>query len=396
MSSKERFGIEFLLSDDEIYLDSATIGKLPVSSLQTMNEFYTSKGGGVTKGTHNTSIQASNYLEIQRDELSKILEIKSSQLSFLPSRETALVNALFSLDISNDNNVITSVLEDHSILAPLIRMSNYTGSTIKYLDLSEEIYLFDSLQNKITSKTSAVVLSAQTLGIGVSRDWGSIAKICKDLNVPFILDISYAIGHQPFNFDNISPDLVVSSGSIGALGPQGTAFQIIATEIDKRLEPILVGSGAIVSLEKNQYSLLTNSNKYEPGVLNIAGIAGMVNSLILLNGVGFEKIKKHEMNLREMLFREIKNISQIELMTEDNLVFGPILSFFCEEIEAHDISIILEDLGKIHVRSGALCAHLFMNEIKRDSILQISTHLYNTKEEIKAFNEILHSIMDEI
>jgi len=396
MSSNMKFGIGFLLSDDEIYLDSATIGKMPVSSLQVMKDFYSQHGGGVSKGTHNTAIQASRFLENARFKISNIFNVDPSKLSFLPSRETAIINALFSLDIKNEDNIITSVLEDHSILAPLIRLSKSTGSSIRYLNLEDERRILDALQEKIDINTKGVVLSVLTLGMGVTRDWRTIAKLCKDSGVPLILDISYAIGHQPFFFNNEIPDIVISSGSLGALGPQGTAFQIISDEINGKLNPLLVGSGAIVALDYENYTLLKKNSRYEPGILNIAGIGGLANSLELLSNASFEKIESHEKKLREMIVKEINSISQIELITEGELKFGPIVSLVCEEIEAHDIAIILEDIGNITVRSGALCSHLFMKEIKQDSIVQLSTHLYNTQEEIKVFNETLNSIMEEI
>ena len=232
--------------------------------------------------------------------------------------------------------------------------------------------------------------------MGVSRDWRTIAKLCKDLGVPLILDISYAVGHQPLFFNNELPDIVISSGSFGALGPQGTAFQITSEEMNGRFNPILVGSGAIVSLDHENYTLLKKNSKYEPGIINIAGIVGLANSLELLSNVGFEKIQNHESRLREMIVKEIKEISQLELIADEALKLGPIISFVCEEIEAHDIAIILEDIGNITVRSGALCSHLFMKEIEKDSIVQLSTHLYNTQEEIKIFNDTLNSIMEEI
>ena len=396
MSSNMRSGIEFLLSDEEIYLDSATIGKLPTTSLQKLENFYSEQGGGVSKGTHKMAIQASRSLEEARFQISSILEIDSSQLSFLPTRETAIVNSLFSIDSSNEDNIITSVLEDHSILAPLIRLSKSSGITIRYLNLEDEKRILESLQEKIDSNTKAVVFSALTLGMGVSRNWKSLSKLCKEFSVPLILDISYAIGHQPFNFKEELPDIVISSGSLGALGPQGTAFQIISEEMNGRINPIIVGSGALVSLTSDNYTLLKKSGKYEPGITNIAGIIGLSNSLKLLSNTGFEKIQNHERKLREMIVKQINNLSQIDLIEESSLDYGPILSFVSKEIEAHDIAIILEDIANVIVRSGALCSHLFMNEINQDSIVQVSTHLYNTKEEIKIFNDTLSSIMEEI
>ena len=112
--------------------------------------------------------------------------------------------------------------------------------------------------------------------------------------------------------------------------------------------------------------------------------------------IGFEKIKSHETKLRNNVVDGLKDTPNINLIEGNNLEYGPILSFMSEEIDSHDIAIILEDIGKIFVRSGALCTHLFMDEIGRDSLVQLSTHVYNSEEDIKKFNGLLYSVMEEI
>ncbi|MCG3220341.1 MAG: aminotransferase class V-fold PLP-dependent enzyme [Candidatus Heimdallarchaeota archaeon] len=395
-NNRHNFDLEFSLPNEDTYLDSATLGKLPTSSIRKIQDFYGTNIGGTIRGTHKLAIEASKVLEGKRDAISRIFNVAPNQLSFLPSREVAILNSLFYLDKTGKNKILTSVLEDHSILAPLIKFSEIFNLEIDYLSLKDEENLLDNLNERISSETKAVVLSALTLGIGVKRDWENISKICKDREVPFILDISHSVGHEPYNFTEQSPDIILSSGSSGALGPPGIAFQILAEDIDKTFEPFLVGGGSIVSLNTKSFKLLSGSNKYEPGQLNLAAIVGLENSLTELRNIGFEKIKSYETKLRNLIVDGLNSTSKISLIERDGLEYGPIISFMSEEIDAHDIAIILEDLGKIFVRSGALCSHLFMDEIGEDSLIQVSTHVYNTEEDIGKFNELLNSIMEEI
>ncbi|MCK4895256.1 MAG: aminotransferase class V-fold PLP-dependent enzyme, partial [Candidatus Heimdallarchaeota archaeon] len=80
----------------------------------------------------------------------------------------------------------------------------------------------------------------------------------------------------------------------------------------------------------------------------------------------------------------------------DGIENSPILSFRCESVDSHDIAIILEDIQNIFVRSGALCSHLFIDELGQNSLVQLSTHIYNTEEQIITFIDTLKSIMEEI
>ncbi len=396
MTISSRFGIDFYLSEDEIYLDSATAGKVPIKSIKLVEEFYKDHGGGIGRGTHKTALQASRFIENQRDKIAKIFSVDNNQLSFFPSREIAVLNALFSLNIPKNQKIVTSILEDHSVLAPAIRYCEINKTELNYLNIPDEENIAEAILKQIDPNTKAVFLSALTLGMGVKRDWESISKICKENEIKFILDISYAIGHEKFSFNENIADIIISSGYNGALGPQGTAFQILSKEMLDKTMPLLVGGGSVISLEKQKFKLASGSGKFEPGALNAGAFAGLANSLQLLSDVGFENIRKHETKLRELLTKGLKDITNIEIVQHENIIYGPILSFMSELVDAHDIAIILEDLSTIMVRSGALCSHLFMDEIKQDSLVQVSTHLYNTEEEIKVFTETLGSIMNEI
>jgi len=396
MTISSRFGIDFYFSDDEIYLDSATAGKVPVKSIKLVEEFYRDHGGGIGRGTHKKAMQASRFIENQREKMTKIFSIDNTQLSFLPSREIAILNALFSLNIPKNQKIITSVLEDHSLLAPTIRYCNINNIGVNYLKIPDEENITEAILELVDSDTKTVILSALTLGMGVKRNWELISKVCKERELPFILDISYIVGHENLNFKDNIADIIISSSSHGALGPQGTAFQILSKEMLDKTEPLLVGGGSVILLEQQKFKLASGSGKFEPGVLNAGAIAGLTNSLQLLADIGFNKIQKHEKKLRELVIKGFKNIPNIEIIKNEKIVHGPILSFMSDLIDAHDIAIILEDLSNILVRSGALCSHLFMDEIQKNSLVQVSTHLYNTEEEIKILIETLDSIMSEI
>ncbi len=396
MTLASRIQDEFDIPTEEIYLDSATIGKMPKTSLKAMCDFYNSVGGGVNRGTHKYAINASKILENERENIAQIFKINPKQLSFLPSRETAVLNSLFSLSSAKENKIIMSVLEDHSLIGPALKYIELTDSKIDYLSMNDEQNLLDELQERISKDTSVFLFSALTLGMGIKRDWKNISKLCRENNIRTIMDMSYLVGHECINFSKIMPDVVLSSSTSGALGPQSIAFQFVSEEISNELNPLLVGGGSIISLSKNNYKLSSWNSKFETGTINIAAVTGLSKSLQLLDDIGLELIYNHEKKLRRQLVEGIKSTQNIELFNLDGIKTGPILSFRSESVDSHDIAIILEDVQKILVRSGALCSHLFMEEIGQNSLVQLSTHIYNTENQILTFINTLKSIMEEI
>ncbi|MCE7740829.1 MAG: aminotransferase class V-fold PLP-dependent enzyme [Candidatus Heimdallarchaeota archaeon] len=396
MSSNTHFGIDFNIKPGQIYLDSATIGKMPISSIETITNFYSNGGGVPVRGMYNEISQANNILESNRRELASMFQIDPIQISFFSSREVVLTNTLYSLPDLKDRRIVSSILEEHSVIAPAIRVNNDVGTKIEYLNLDDEIDILDSINEKINSKEDILLLSSLTATNGVKRNWSEITKICQDNGATFILDMSYSVGHEEILLKDNMPDIVFSSGCIGALGPPGTAFQITTNEIYPDMDPLIVGGGSIITLEEEYYLLNSAGSKFETGLLNIANISSMTNSLKLLSEVGFTKIQQHEETLISHLHKGLKDIEGIEVNELENAEYGSIVSFGSELIEAHDFALVLEDLKNIQVRSGALCSHLFMYELKYSDIVRISTHLYNTKEEITILLETISSLLKQM
>ncbi len=393
MSFITRFGEEFTIPEGKIYLDSATMGKMPVSSLNKMISYYKEINGAAVRSMSQEASAATKVVESSRNEIRDFFNSSESLVSFFPTREIALTNVLFSLDKMKERKIISSILEEHSLLAPTIRVHNTYGTKIDYLTIEEETNLFQSIQEKIEREGDIVLLSSLAVTNGVKRDWAGISRLCKDLGALLLLDISQTIGHEIVDFSENFPDLVISSGCIGALGPQGTAFQITNPEMYESMDPLLVGGGSIIALEEYLYVLENSDSKFEPGILNVPGIVALSNSLKVLSNIGLEKIQNHEKQLDELLRKELQNIPNITLMEIEGAEYGPIISFGSDKFEAHDVAMILEDTNNIISRSGALCSHLFMYEQKYNDLVRISTHLYNTKEEIKIFIDTLSKVV---
>ncbi len=394
MKTSTRFGIEFNLKPDQIYLDSATVGKLPVSSLNRMIDYYNTGGGAPVRGIHSEISASNQLLEKSRKSLAAIFNISPKQISFFPTREVLLTSVFHSIPEIKERRIITSILEEHSVIAPAIRVNNTFGTKIEYLNLEDERDLVESISNRINSSSDVVLLSSLTATNGVRREWEKIANICVDVGATFILDISYSVGHEDFKFDSHQPDIVVSSGCIGALGPIGTAFQITNKEIYDSMDPLIVGGGSIIALEEYSYILNSSGSKFETGIVNVASIDAMVNSLEILSNIGLSKIQEHEKKLHNKLRSELENLPSIEVNKVEGSEYGPIVSFGCEKLEAQDLALVLDDLKNIQIRSGALCSHLYMYELKYNDIARISTHLYNTEEEIKIFLETVESLVN--
>ena len=102
-----------------------------------------------------------------------------------------------------------------------------------------------------------------------------------------------------------------------------------------------------------------------------------------------EKILGHEVELTEYALEKMKK-------SEKLTIYGPtdaskkcgIIPFNIEGLSSHDVALFCDNYG-IMLRSGFHCAQPLHQIFKLQSSARASFYLYNTKQEIDRFMEII-------
>ena len=104
-----------------------------------------------------------------------------------------------------------------------------------------------------------------------------------------------------------------------------------------------------------------------------------------------DKIEKHEQELKEYLVNKLKDIDNVTIYnpnTKSGIVLFNINGIFSEDAGGY--------LNHYHicVRSGNHCAKMVKDEIGVKNTCRVSLYLYNTKEEIDKFIEVMKGSKD--
>ena len=135
-----------------------------------------------------------------------------------------------------------------------------------------------------------------------------------------------------------------------------------------------------VSFEKTTFNELPF--KFEAGTPDYIGTTGLAKALDYVNGIGMEKIAKHEHELTTYALQRLKEIPDMRIFGEaaDR---GAVISFLVGNIHHFDLGTLLDRLG-IAVRTGHHCAQPLMQRLGIEGTVRASFAMYNTKAEIDA------------
>jgi cysteine desulfurase/selenocysteine lyase len=133
--------------------------------------------------------------------------------------------------------------------------------------------------------------------------------------------------------------------------------------------------------------------KFEAGTPHISGGIGLMEAVRYLRHVGMESVKKHEETLTKHATACMQECcKKIRIYGPDELSAKcGIIPFGIEGVSSHDVALFLDNYG-IMVRSGFHCAQPLHALMKLSSSARASFYIYNTREEVDRFTEVLREI----
>jgi cysteine desulfurase/selenocysteine lyase len=288
-------------------------------------------------------------------------------------------------------------MEHHSNIIPWEITAKIKGFKIKYAKVNDDGTLDNhDFENKMNKKTKICCLSHVSNVTGVINDIKHIAAIAHDNGSLILVDGAQSVPHLKTDVQDLNVDFLAFSGH-KMLGPTGIGVFYGKNDILQKMAPFQGGGEMIqeVSIQKDQCKVSWNElpYKFEAGTPNIADAIGLSAAIKYLQKIGMDNVLNHEKELTNHTMELIKK------HTKATTVYGPsdtskkcgIIPFGVKNMSSHDVSLFFDNYG-IMIRSGYHCAQPLHEIFKLTSSARASFYLYNTKEEIERFVEVLGEI----
>ncbi|MCB0962952.1 MAG: aminotransferase class V-fold PLP-dependent enzyme, partial [Acidimicrobiales bacterium] len=136
--------------------------------------------------------------------------------------------------------------------------------------------------------------------------------------------------------------------------------------------------------------------KFEAGTPPIAEIIGLHAAVDYLDGLGMDRVRRHEVALTAYAFRTLT-----ERLGEQLTIHGPsepasrggVLSLAIEGVHPHDLSQVLDEHA-VCVRPGHHCAKPLMRVLGVGATARASFYVYNDTDDVDALADALAAAAD--
>jgi cysteine desulfurase/selenocysteine lyase len=379
---------------DSIYLDSACQSLRPNQVIAAQEEYYTDYPACGGRSVHRLATQVSIKVDEARERVAAFFNAgRMEEIVFTKNCTEALNLVAKGIELRKDDVVLTTDIEHNSNHVPWLQLQKAKGIRRRFVKTPQsglfDIEAFKSMMSREVRVVSIVHTNNVT---GASVPVKEVAEIAHDYRAVVLIDGAQAAPHQKVDVRDLEVDFYTASVH-KMLGPSGVGILYGKYDLLAKLEPLITGGGGVSLTDFDRAEYLPPPDRFEAGLLNYAGVIGTGAAVNYLMKLGMDEVEKHDRTLNQRATSKLKDAHAVQLLNpSDPLRRGSILSFNVTGMTSHDVAMVLDDIGKVMVRSGMHCVHPFFLAQRMNGCVRASFYIYNTIEECDRFSELVTDV----
>jgi cysteine desulfurase / selenocysteine lyase len=242
----------------------------------------------------------------------------------------------------------------------------------------------EAVERALTSKTKLVALASCSFIAGFRIEISAIGKLLRERGILFCLDAIQTLGAFSTTVEYV--DFLSADAHKWLLGPLAIGVVYIRKELFEVCRPTLLGAWNIQApnfIAQNEIEFVEGAQRYEPGVLNLAGVAGIKAAIDLLLEVGIDKVAERILSIRSRLVSGLAELG-FTLLGANN---GPANHSGIITV-THPTRDIASQFNRLS-ENRIVCSH--RQDRQGNQYLRFSPHFYNTEDEVDRILEVLKS-----
>ena len=363
-----------------IYLDSAatTLQKPPSVARATAHAIDHLASPG--RGGHRPAMAAADTAFACREEAAALFHVTSVDQVVFTFNATHGLNIAIKTLVHPGDRVVISGYEHNAVTRPLHAIPE-VEILVARSPLFDRQGMIDSFRQCLDQGADAAICTHVSNVFGFILPIQEIAELCRQREVPLIVDASQSAGVLPLDIQELGAAFVAMPGHKGLYGPQGTGLLLC----NRDPTPILEGGTGSESLKQSMPQFLPD--RLEAGTHNIAGVAGLLEGLRFLRRRDIRWIAGHESRLIQRMGNGLSRLPGVEVFQASMpKAQSGVLSFRIKGRDCEDVGEALGDRG-FALRAGLHCvpeAHRTAGTLETGTV-RASVSAFNTEMEIDRF-----------
>ncbi|MFX0097888.1 MAG: aminotransferase class V-fold PLP-dependent enzyme [Candidatus Hodarchaeota archaeon] len=327
----------------------------------------------------------------------KLIGAKVDEITYTSSTTAGVNIFASSLPWRQGDNIVVADLEYPSNVFPWYNQAQLHRLNMKVVRSESGQVPLEKYQEAIDRKTKAVAVSHVQYISGFRHDLSALSQIAHDNGAYLFVDGIQSLGALKIDVKELGVDAFASSGYKWLCAPMGTGLLYTREDLIEELAPVHVGIESIPKslretlwerimtglplLDDKDYNIFCPSaRRFQYGMPNLVGAAGLEASVNLFLELGPERIEQHIKQITNYLVDGLE-AKEITLITpkEWEMRAGIVTFKHTRPIRSENEA---KELEKYFAENDVLLTI-------RGGCIRVACHLYNTKDDIDKLLRLL-------
>ncbi|ARM75033.1 aminotransferase class V-fold PLP-dependent enzyme [Acidianus manzaensis] len=354
------FRSQIPITKNLIYLNHAAISPTPLEVLfESFRYLYQVSNYGSIADNEE---EKDEFMKI-RNNIAKLINANPLEISLVPNTSYGINIIAHGLNLEKGDNVVTDSLEFPATVYPFLKLKD-KGVDTRIVDVTVDNFEQEII-NHIDENTKLVSISHVSFNTGIKIDVKKISEKAKKVNAFILLDIIQSAGATRVDVKDMNIDFAVAGGYKWLMSPQGSGFLYIKSGLME--DPPFYGwksSKEYLKFNAKEFELEKGPRRFEIGTIDIAANLGLSKSSEIISSHMSEI--EDRVNYLSSYAIDLAEDKKLDVITPKNKKAGIVV------VKVKNAKKLAEKLveNKIIVSP-------------RGEGIRISTHFYNTEEEIR-------------
>jgi len=361
---------QFLIPQDEVYLNNGTVGSSPAPVLRSIFDGYTTTERMDQQDPEDYPIWGYAAWNEFRDPLAAFVGCRRDEIALVRNATEANSYIANGIDMKPGDEVLMTDQEHPGGEQPWQLRAKRYGIVVKKVALPKPVQnsaqVLNLFSDAITPRTRVMFFSHITTVTGVVLPTRELCALARSKGILSAVDGAHVTGMMRLNVHDLGCDMYSSSPHKWLQAPKGSGFLYVRDEVIDRVWNTIATEGwDEPKLRAERFQRIGSSN--------VPALWGLRAALDLANTIGMDRIERRHRQLADYMLAEMVKRGAESWTSPDPALRCAIVTVNVPPIQRMDLENWMWKTHKIRLRGG------------EPSKLRLSTPYYLQKKDIDHF-----------
>ncbi len=361
---------QFLIPEDEVYLNNGTVGSSPAPVLRAIFDGYNETEKMAQSDPEDYPIWGYAAWNEFRDPLASFIGCTRDELALLRNATEANSYIANGLDLQPGDEVLMTDQEHPGGEQPWQLRAKRYGIAVKKVKLPKPVPnaadVLNRFNDAMTPRTRVLFFSHITTVTGVVLPAKELCALARSKGLLSAVDGAHVCGMMRLNVHELGCDLYSSSPHKWLQAPKGSGFLFVRDEVIDRVWNTIATEGwDETKLRAERFQRIGSSN--------VPALWGLRAAVQLANQIGMERIERRHRMMADYILKEMMQRGAESWTSPDPALHCAIATVNVPPVRRMDLELWMWKTKKIRIRGG------------EPSKLRLSTPYYLLKKDVDRF-----------